>query len=361
MELHTLDLGQFSTGSPAERAAIAQAFDGAFRTAGFCYLTGYEHLLPEATIDALRTQSMAFFALPAAEKEKSRVDGEIGYLGPGAENIAASAGAASAQPDLVESLNLPAYQEPPWHVSAAEAECPWRDEAWFPTAAFRAAAVAYFGGVNRVMMELYSLAEMALELPPATLGAAFEHPGTLLRLAWYPPCDEGAEGAEDAEGGAEGAEGGAEGGAERLRYGAHTDFDGFTILQRGEELRGGLEVQLPSGEWAAVAAPPNTLTINIGDLLQRWTNDRWSSTRHRVARDMTPGRGRLSLVYFTGPHPDTVVECLQAGKCAPADGGAPRYAPITAYEHVLAKMHAATADGREAASEQNTGADDPST
>ena len=85
MELYTLDLGQFSTGSPAERAAIAQAFDGAFRTAGFCYLTGYEHLLPEATIDALRAQSTAFFALPAAEKEKSRVDGEIGYLGPGAE------------------------------------------------------------------------------------------------------------------------------------------------------------------------------------------------------------------------------------------------------------------------------------
>ena len=230
MELYTLDLGQFSTGSPAERAAIAQAFDGAFRTAGFCYLTGYEHLLPEATIDALRAQSTAFFALPAAEKEKSRVDGEIGYLGPGAENIAASAGAASAQPDLVESLNLPAYQEPAWHVSAAEAECPWRDEAWLPTAAFRAAAVAYFGGVNRVMTELYSLAELALELPPSTLGAAFEHPGTLLRLAWYPPCDD-AQGAEGVEG--------AEGGVGRLRYGAHTDFDGFTILQRGEEQRGG--------------------------------------------------------------------------------------------------------------------------
>ena len=346
MELYTLDLGQFSTGSPAERAAIAQAFDGAFRTAGFCYLTGYEHLLPEATIDALRAQSTAFFALPAAEKEKSRVDGEIGYLGPGAENIAASAGAASAQPDLVESLNLPAYQEPAWHVSAAEAECPWRDEAWLPTAAFRAAAVAYFGGVNRVMTELYSLAELALELPPSTLGAAFEHPGTLLRLAWYPPCDD-AQGAEGAEG--------AEGGAGRLRYGAHTDFDGFTILQRGEEQRGGLEVQMPGGEWAAVAAPPGTLTINIGDLLQRWTNDRWKSTRHRVARDTTPGRGRLSVVYFTGPHPDTVVECLPSPKCAPADGGAPRYAPITAYDHVLAKMHAATADAREAAgSSKNT-------
>ena len=349
MELLTVDLGRFSSGSVAERAEIARAFDGAFRTAGFCYLTGYQRLLPEATIDALRAQSTAFFALPAAEKEKSRVDGEIGYLGPGAENIAASAGAASAQPDLVESLNLPAYQEPPWHVSAAEAECPWRDEAWLPTAAFRAAAVAYFGGANRVMTELMALAEIALELPPSTLGAAFEHPGTLLRLAWYPPCGEGGE---NPEGGAEGGAEGAEGGEERLRYGAHTDFDGFTILQRGEEAQGGLEVQLPSGEWTAVAAPLGTLTINIGDLLQRWTNDRWSSTRHRVARDPTPGRGRLSLVYFTGPHPDTLVECLPSHKCAPAGGGAPRYAPITAYDHVLAKMHAATADGREAANEQ---------
>ena len=55
--------------------------------------------------------------------------------------------------------------------------------------------------------------------------------------------------------------------------------------------------------------------------------------------------GRLSIVYFTGPHPDTLVECLPSAKCK-GEGETPKYAPITAYDHVLSKMNAATADAR---------------
>lgn len=59
--------------------------------------------------------------------------------------------------------------------------------------------------------------------------------------------------------------------------------------------------------WAPVPAPPNTLTINIGDLLARWTNDRWRAAVHRVAVPPPGGSAaaadRLSIVYFTGPHP----------------------------------------------------------
>ena len=139
----------------------------------------------------------------------------------------------------------------------------------------------------------------------------------------------------------------------RLRYGAHTDYDGFTILQRASSQGpDGLEIQAANGTWEPVPSPPGTLTINIGDLLARWTNDRWRATRHRVAPAprANGGRhsassGRLSIVYFTGPHPDTIVKCLPCAKCSEHP---PKYKPITAYEHVVAKMEAATAAARQA-------------
>ena len=96
------------------------------------------------------------------------------------------------------------------------------------------------------------------------------------------------------------------------------------------------------GEWLPVPSPPGTLTVNIGDLLARWTNDRWRATKHRVAKGGSgEGEGRLSIVYFTGPHPETLVECLPSAKCK-VEGEAPKYKPITATEHVTMKMEAAT-------------------
>ena len=74
-----------------------------------------------------------------------------------------------------------------------------------------------------------------------------------------------------------------------------------------------------TGNWAAVPSLPDTLTINIGDLMARWTNDRWRATRHRVqappAGSAAAACGRLSLVYFTGPNPSMPVQCLPSAKC----------------------------------------------
>lgn len=137
-------------------------------------------------------------------------------------------------------------------------------------------------------------------------------------------------------------------------YGEHTDYDGFTILQReGDEGAGGggLEIQTADGEWVGVPSAPHSLTINIGDLFARWTNDRWKATRHRVAARAPPAGdaplpGRLSIAYFTGPHPDTLVACLPSTKCRQRPAA---YEPITARAHVEAKMHAATQQARAAA------------
>ena len=345
-----IDVGAFASGTPDERAAIARAFDEAFCTVGVCHVTNYDALLPPAVIDDLRGASMSFFGGTTDEKKSAYVDGVVGYLGEGAENVGASAGAPTALPDPVESLNLPGYQEEgqAWSAKKAAAECPWRHAPWLPQAdGFGTKAVAYWGGATRLMTLLMEMAELALELPTGFFTAdqgSFAHPGTLLRVAHYSALS----GADAPPAGAAGAA--ADGlhltGSNRLRYGAHTDYDGFTILQRAPTPPGhhdGLEFEGRDGTWLPVPSPPNTLTVNIGDLLARWTNDRWRATRHRVAGGDRAARERLSVVYFTGPHPDTLIECVPSQKCMPK-GTAPKYAPVTAAAHVEAKMHAATKD-----------------
>ncbi len=329
----------FGEATRDERAALAKTLDDALATTGICHINQYQQHLPDATIRALRHAAAHFFDQKKAAKETARVDGVVGYLGLGDENVAASVGNPTPTPDPVESLNLPGYQEADgeWRAAAAAAECPWRAKPWVPTAhGLRDALIAYWAGVTEIMLVLMEMAEVALELPRGHFKDAFARPGTLLRLAWYPSTNSGGDGGAAEE--------------PQLRYGAHTDFDGFTILQRalvdGGDGVDGLEYETREGRWVPVPSLPDTLTINIGDLLARWTNDRWRATRHRVVRPPAgerEGAGRLSIVYFTGPHPETVVRCVPSPKC---DAGRPKYEPITAAAHVEAKMRAATAEAR---------------
>jgi isopenicillin N synthase-like dioxygenase len=76
---------------------------------------------------------------------------------------------------------------------------------------------------------------------------------------------------------------------------------------------------------------------NIGDLMMRWSNDRWVSTLHRVAvppPDAEP-TDRISLVFFNNPNPDTVIRCFQS--CV-GPRGEEKYPPITVAEHYLGKL-----------------------
>jgi isopenicillin N synthase-like dioxygenase len=104
----------------------------------------------------------------------------------------------------------------------------------------------------------------------------------------------------------------------QLRAGAHTDYGSLTVLN-GEDVPGGLQVRTRGGEWIDVRTAPEHFVINIGDLLMRWTNDRWQSTMHRVAnppRGDAPNTPRLSIAFFNHPNYDVLIECLAAGEVA---------------------------------------------
>jgi isopenicillin N synthase-like dioxygenase len=122
-----------------------------------------------------------------------------------------------------------------------------------------------------------------------------------------------------------------------LRAGAHTDYGTLTIL-RQDDAPGGLEVQDAAGRWVPVPFQPGSFVVNIGDLMARWTNDRWRSTLHRVVNPPPePGRSnrRTSLPFFHNANWDARIECLPT--CLAA-GEAPRHAPVLAGAHLMAKF-----------------------
>ena len=127
-------------------------------------------------------------------------------------------------------------------------------------------------------------------------------------LQYYPPQPNGA--AED-----------------QFGVAPHTDFGVLTVLCQDEV--GGLQIQRRNGEWAAMPPIPGTFVVNIGDLLERWSNRRYRSTVHRVIN--SSGRERLSLVLAYDPNFETLVD--PNAFCA--EGEAPHDEPITCGDYLL--------------------------
>jgi isopenicillin N synthase-like dioxygenase len=116
--------------------------------------------------------------------------------------------------------------------------------------------------------------------------------------------------------------------------GAHTDYGCITLL--AQDNVGGLEVCNAQYEW--VAAPPikDSIVVNIGDLMQRWTNDQYRSTAHRVANPPS-NTHRYSMPFFVEPRFDTEVSCIAS--CL-KEGEKPKYEMITSGDWIMSRFDA---------------------
>jgi isopenicillin N synthase-like dioxygenase len=269
--------------------AVGKAVDEALRTSGFLLVTG--HGVPDDGRRAARAAAREFFALPAAVKQRYAVAvGGHGYLGPGAEANAAAEGTAGP-PDLKES----------WTVGAddptGDAEI---DAVWFASNVWPAEVPALQRELEAHMARMRAVADTLLEIGAVGLGLPANHftrhtghPSYTLNVNRYPPLTEVGPPGED-----------------QFRIGPHTDFGTFTVLDR-EPGAGGLQVDM-DGTWVDAPYVEGAFTINVGDLLSRWTGGRWRSTRHRVLppQATAPDEDLVSLVYFYELDPHTVVESL---------------------------------------------------
>ena len=311
-----IDLAPWFGGDERDRAAVAGQVDEALRTSGFLLITG--HGMPDEVRTRTRATAREFFALPAAVKARyaTRVGGR-GWLPPGAEANGYAEGTATP-PDLKESFSLAADQP----TGDATIDARWfRPNVWPAEVPDLQPVVSdYIDRMHRLSDELMALCAVALGLPADHFRPFLSHPTYGVNLNWYPPMDP----ARAPEPG-------------QYRIGPHTDFGTVTVLDR-EPGRGGLQVCSADGTWSDAPYDPAALTVNIGDLLARWTGDRWRSTRHRVLppQPEAPGEDLLSLIFFYETNHDAVIESL------PAPIGHTQFPPVVAHEYLKDKLDAIT-------------------
>jgi isopenicillin N synthase-like dioxygenase len=300
-----IDLASTWTGGPAERRRVAALVDQACVDIGFFAITG--HTVPDSVARELRHAAHRFFALPPrAKRLASPLDERAprGYHALGGETLAAANDAATP-PDLKEFYHVgPVDVGEDEYYTGAKGRQFFLPNLWPadpPT--FRPAAITYYRAMHRLVGALMRLTALALGLEETFFDDKVDRAIGTMRLNYYPP-----QTAPPLPG--------------QLRAGAHTDYGGLTILN-GEDVPGGLQVLTRSGRWIDVRTAPDQFVVNIGDLLMRWTNDRWLSNMHRVVNP-PPDAGpspRLSIAFFSHPNWDVMVECV-----APA--GRARHPPV---------------------------------
>lgn len=312
-----VDLEPFRLGDADQRAEVARQLDEACRATGFLVLTG--HGVPASVVDRWLEASSAFFALPLAEKRRWIVadpTANCGYTELGQEALAYTLGEATP-PDLFEALTFGREDAVGPSFDAMRAYFHpnvWPDQ----PVGLRDAYLAYEAHLREVSHTVLRVMELALDLPADWLVDRNRDAVITTRSINY----ERAPGSPEPEPG-------------QMRLGAHTDYGVLTLLAADDVP--GLEVRR-DGVWHPVSPAPGTFIGNIGDLLARWTNDRWQSTLHRVVPPPADADGaarRRSVARFMDGDPSLTVECIPS--CVTADRPA-RYAPVNAGEWLLAKI-----------------------
>ncbi len=308
----TIDLRPWLSGDPEARKEIARTVDEALQSAGFLLVTG--HGVDPALRTAIRDSARAFFRLPAEVKQPYAAQvGGRGWLGPGAEANGYSEG-TETPPDLKESLTFATHE--PFEDPVVNAE--WYAPNVWPKEApgLRPLCEEYLARMAELENHLLALLGEALGLGPDFFTRHMSHPTYGFNINWYPGRDVMGEPEPD-----------------QFRIGPHTDFGTVTILDR-QAGKGGLQVFTDDGGWEDAPYDPEAFTINIGDLMARWTGDRWRSGRHRVLPPPAdaPAEELMSLVYFGECTPGTVVESV------PAPVGRVAYEPVDSHAYLREKL-----------------------
>jgi isopenicillin N synthase-like dioxygenase len=280
-EIPVIDIGPLFDGNSDQVARTTAALDRACSDIGFIYIRN--HGVPRDLVTRLAEQARLFFARPMDEKMRIVLDQRMrGYLPLNYRSYEGEARAGTS------------HQEGFWvgHERPLDPALPLAGPNQWPAGVtgLKPAMLAYFTAVEALSRILQRGFALALGLAPDFFAPLFRVPNSRLKLNHYPPQDS-PEADND------------------IGVVSHADSGGFTILWQDDN--GGLEVQSKSGEW--VGAPPiaDTFVINLGNIMQIWTNGRFSSTPHRVIN--RGGRDRYSIPLFVNPDSRVRIAPLSTG------------------------------------------------
>lgn len=315
-----IDISPYRRGEAAARQALAAEVDRTCREIGFMVISG--HGVDPELIAQVEDVSRAFFDLPLEEKMRivrPAPDVTRGYMPMKAEVLVRSRG-GNAPGDLNESLMIGSVDaDGSAYYTAPEAGRHFATNPWpGRPEGLRPIYERYYRVMDTLAIDLMRLFALALGLPENYFDSSVDRSISRLRVRNYPaPLEPPVPG--------------------QLRAGAHSDYGSLTILKT-EDRPGGLQVQGRDGQWLDVPHQPGCFVVNIGDMLARWTNDRWVSTLHRVVNppaDQVAESRRQSVVFFQNPNYDALVSCLPG--CTDATNPA-KYAPTTSGGHLREKF-----------------------
>jgi isopenicillin N synthase-like dioxygenase len=303
--LPVIDISGLSSPNLADRQAVGAELREACLDKGFFYIKN--HGVPVELLNDVFAEAAAFFALPPDQKDevnKSKSKANRGY-----EPLQGQTLEPGAPPDLKEGYYIgPEHgADDPRVLAGMFNHGPNLWPSQRPN--FRPVMENYRGVMFALAAQLMQGMALSLDLPEDYFGEYNKDANGTVRLLHYPPQPP-------------------QGNPAQKGAGAHTDFGGLTILRQGDV--GGLQVwDQKTDAWIHADPLPNTYVVNLGDMISRWTNDRYRSTVHRVVN--ASGKERYSVPFFyTGNYAFNVAcipTCLAAGE-------QPKYPPVTVEQHM---------------------------
>lgn len=307
MGIPSVDLADFLSGDPARKSKFVDALGAAYSDIGFVALKN--HLLSEELVEHLYKEVQDFFSLDEAKKRAYEIEGlagQRGYVSFGKEHAKDSNAG-----DLKEF----------WHFGqVVEGDDPIKSE--YPENVivselpeFNEVGIKAYKKLEETGKEMLRAIALFLGIDENYFDEKIKHGNSILRPIHYPPITSEPKSA--------------------VRAGQHEDINLITLLIGASA--DGLQVLNKKNEWVAVTALPDHIVVNVGDMLQRLTNNKLKSTTHRVVNPPREqwGTSRFSIPFFLHPRSEMRLDCLPS--CVEA-GETPDFEPISAGEYLEERL-----------------------
>ena len=299
----SVDLADFSEGNKETKAAFVKELGKAYEEIGFVAVKN--HGLSDELCAELYAQVKGFFTLSKEEKEAYEIEGlagQRGYVSFGKEHAK-----NKNEGDLKEFWhfgqtvedNDPIKEEYPDNVQVNE----------LPK--FNAVGREVYQKLEETGREMLRAIALHLNLDENYFDAKIHNGNSILRPIHYPPITHEPKDA--------------------VRAAEHEDINLITLLMGASA--DGLQVLNKSGEWISVTALPDQIVVNVGDMLQRLTNNKLKSTTHRVVNPPREkwGTSRYSIPFFLHPRSEVSLNCLPS--CI-SESNPKNFSDITAGEYL---------------------------
>ena len=302
-QLPIIDFAGYLHGDKAAQEAVVHQIYDACTKIGFFYLTG--HGVPQSVIDDAFAASREFFAIPDNRKTEVRVD--VNFRGHKPLEMKAGLDGnrrAHAAEIFTIGMDVPAGDPLAGQPGYGPNHWPGAMPSLKPR------LEAYFGAVRSLSEKILEAMAKSLDIDPQFFKPKYAKPTSSCVMLHYPSLP------ADAPRGTESGD-------------AHTDWGAVTVLYQDNV--GGLQAKNRDGQWVEGTPVPGAFVVNIGDMLMRWSNDRFISTPHRVIN--RSGKDRYSIATFLNPQSDAIVDPCELGVTEEQSA----HPPVSAGKYIAAR------------------------